>query len=775
MKKEEKKELSQEKETSAKKNVPAKSSKKEGKSIPLKKLPSLYKKEYTQSKFEKKILKRIYIDDDKKYVESLFTESGKDKKENVLFSIPKDTAFTKKEYSLLKQLASDIKSQKNRIRWLPLIATIIFVAAVIITLSLTKNIIAKKAIQSVCETTFEAKCDIADIDISFINSFFKLHGLQIADKKSPMKNIVSVDSIVFDFNMLELLKARFVANELAIEGVATNTDRTYSGDISAKLQAKIEKKKAKKAKKEAEKSEDSAFMKILAEKSDVAIDTLKSSVTGLFDQYNPETIIKNCYAQLQTPDTAKKVEEEAKILVTKYKEKPAEIGTQVNELKVSFEDVAKIDINKLKSNPEEIKNALESINNAYTEVQKIKKTTDTLANGLKTDIATTKTLTSNIQSAIKHDTNIVSTEISKLTSIDISDGKRFISGTFDNVAYQVLGKYYPYAQKGVKYLLKAKNTMKEKEEKDNNKKKTKNVKTVTTTVTKRAEGRTITYKNDTTPKFWIKRAAGSGPNFYFDALNLTNNMNKTGKPVTANVKITFDDIDHAAKLVVDTRTNSKEPLVLADYNCDKLPLNFPTSKFGDAPGVPGIETNSNLDFVLKLYENDGFDITGTGKFTDMNITTVPFEPAFASTIYSNTLANIKSMELSATAGYTLSKGLNLNLYSDIDKQFVAALKTEMANQLSIIKEKAEQELFIKINELSNGAFGELNSFDDVKNKIYEYVEYVNNLADQLEAKRKEAENAITNAAKNAIEQTTEKAKSAAKEAAKSTLKNLLNH
>ena len=136
------------------------------------------------------------------------------------------------------------------------------------------------------------------------------------------------------------------------------------------------------------------------------------------------------------------------------------------------------------------------------------------------------------------------------------------------------------------------------------------------TFTDRYEGRTINYKNDEAPKFWIKKAAGSGANFSFDALNITNDMDRTGKPATANVQISFADLIHSAKLTVDTRESSKEPLILANYNCDGLPLDYPTSKFGDAPGVPGIKTDSNLDFVMKIYEDDGFDITGTGNHLD---------------------------------------------------------------------------------------------------------------------------------------------------------------
>ena len=436
--------------------------KKEEKTIPAKKLPKLFTKTYTEKQLEKRLYKRIYIKQDKDYITSLFKESGKNKKEVSLYSIPKDLMFTKKELAQLKILAKEIKSQKGRIRWIPLIATVAFIAAVVIVITATKNIIATKAIKSICESTFEAKCDIRDLDISFLNAHFRMDGLEVANKNEPMKNLFSVEGVNFDFDMLQLLRARFVANELSITGVATNTDRKYSGDISAQLRAKYEKKKAKKAEKEA-KNADSAFMKSLSEKTDLAMDTLTSSVTGLFDKYNPETIINNCYAQLQTPDVAKQTEADAKELITSWTSRAKDISTKVTETVNNAQEISKIDINAVKTDPIKLKETIELLNSTYNNVSVLKKETDNISKDLKTDVSKASSMATNLQSAIQHDTSLVSSEISKLTSLNLSDGKRFVTQTFDTIAYQMLGKYYPYVQKAVGYLMEAKNSSKDKE------------------------------------------------------------------------------------------------------------------------------------------------------------------------------------------------------------------------------------------------------------------------------------------------------------------------
>ena len=738
---------------------------KEVKKFPAKKLPKLFKKKFTQKQFDKQIIGKLFIPEDQNYVKSLFKPAGQNKKGVELLAIPTDLMFEKKELSRLETMAVEIKQNKGRIKLMPLIATVAFIAAVIVALTLTKNIIARKVITNTCESIFEAKCDIDYINISFIKSNFKMTGWQVANKKQPMKNLFQVDSITFDFDMNQLLKSRFVANELSVLGVDTNTGRTYPGDISAKRLAKIQKKKEKQAKKKAKQNEKSAFMTSLESKANGAMDTLKDSFTGLFDQYNPEKIMKDVQDQLQTPKVSKEVQEQAKALAEKYKAKPDEIKAKLETVKEASEIVNDIDVNSMASNPTKIKETLETVNELKSNLESLKKDADTVLKDIQSDVNGVAGLTTQIQDAIQNDKGIVEEQINKFTSLNLDTGKNFISGTFDSIIYQLLGKYYPYYTKAVDYLMEAKNNKKDKPKKE---KKQKQKYTIT-----RADGRTVYYKSDAAPKFWIKKAAGSGPAFAFDATDLTNNMDLTGKPAVANITASFLNIDHKAKLTIDTRENSTEPLVLANYNCDKLSLSYPASKMGDIPGVPGIDSSkTQLDFILKIFENDGFNLSGTSFFTELELSAPAFEPAFVSQIYANTLQKIRAMKLGVQAGFTQSSGIDLQLITDVDKQFISAFTEEMTNQLGVIKEKVEAEMFEKINQYTNGALGEINSFNDISDKLNGYKKNIDDLYAKVDAKRKELEDATIGKAKAAADNAVNSAKDKAKDAAKSTLKKL---
>ena len=138
---------------------------------------------------------------------------------------------------------------ENRIKFVPLIAVAVFITTLVSGFMLTKNVIAKKVIKTTVEAVAEARCDIQKVDIKFLDSTFKLTGLQVANKNEPMKNLFSISSITFDFDMLQLLKSRFVANELSVYGVEINSDRTYSGTLPPKKAKKLKNRKKPRLKK----------------------------------------------------------------------------------------------------------------------------------------------------------------------------------------------------------------------------------------------------------------------------------------------------------------------------------------------------------------------------------------------------------------------------------------------------------------------------------------------------------------------------------------------
>ncbi len=717
----------------------------------MKKIPSLFRKKYTAKKLEKKIYKKLYVPDDKKYVKGLFSEvEKKGAKQIPIYAIPADKAeqLAKKDMKRLKLIAKQIKSQKGRVNFVPLIVTIAFIAAIPICFSMFKNVIIKKAITVVCENIFEAKTDIEKVDFKFLDSSLKIKKIEIANKNDYMKNLVDIGSITIDFDLGQLLRKRFVADELSVLDVNTGTERTTSGELPPAKEKKIKKQKAK-AEKEASESK---LGKALSDKKAVAADSLEKNITGLFNQFNPETLMQNYAAQLQTPALSKQVEEAIPQIVTKWQTKPAEVQKTVDELQKSVNEIMAFDYSSVQNNPLKIKEFLETLDSTYKNIDKVKNDAKEVLNSFNADIAEADGLRKTVQNAISHDMNFANSEINKIKSLNVSDGTKLISGMFENVACDVLGKYYPYAQKGVNYLLelKSKQASKPKTEKVKKEKKKYSV--------KRAPGRDIFYRQDKVPALWIKKMAGSGQNFFAQASDIASNQDIINKPAKIDFNMELFNLQHNAKLVVDFRTETKEPLIRADYGLKNIPLIIPAEKFGEYPGVPSFDAKCGVDAILKIFDDEGFEISGKGLLTDLKIATVPFEPEYASKIYSNVMGRVNTVRASMTSGFTLSGGLNMVLDSDADVQVINSIKKEMEAQLAGIKDSLKAELTKKINEASGGALGQFGALDDIKSKLTGSVGQANGYEKQLTQKRAEAEKQMKGKADEAAKKATDSAK-----------------
>ena len=229
------------------------------------KLPRLLKKSYTQEKLTKKILNKIYIPADKDFVQQFFysdeTMQSPDANElnthaqnaqimpnagsssskqtqraqaQQTLAIPRNMQIAVKDFKRLKLIAKEVKRQKFGIKLIPLAAVVGAIAALCIVVSVFKNTIVKRAIVSGMQAVFQAKTDIGYLDFDIFGAKLQIKDLQQANKNDVMKNIFQVGELTFDFNLTELLRGKFDAENLIIADVLTGTERTTSGYIPPK-------------------------------------------------------------------------------------------------------------------------------------------------------------------------------------------------------------------------------------------------------------------------------------------------------------------------------------------------------------------------------------------------------------------------------------------------------------------------------------------------------------------------------------------------------------
>lgn len=739
-----------------KKKVPARK-KKEPKTFPKKKLPRMLKKKYSQKKFNRKILKRLYIPRDQEFMAAMFVESGEGKK--MRLSIPDDRVFTKQELVRLKTLSKEIRKQKGRVKFMPLIASVSLVILMVSAVLIFKDPLIKKGLRSVMQSAFGAKVDIAYLHLGILDSNFTIRGLEVANRNNTMKNLFEIGGLTVDFDLLQLLRKRFVSDEMSVTDVRVNTDRETDGALPEDY--------AQTARLERLKTQVTNFT---LEKAGV----VKNSVSEIFAQYDPETLVKNFYDQLTIPGLAKDIESQMNVLIPAWKEMPDQLSASVNKVMADGQAAANFDWESVQSDPTKIRDGIASIRSAVESATALYNETEQTMNMLQRDVNTVQSLADQAQRAVTDDFNLVSGEINKIASFSIKeDGMNILTTSFEKILADLFGQYYPMVQELMVYVqdLSAKSAAKEQE-------------TVAVVEEKpaiqRYEGRNIEYSVDNIPSFLIKKMHGSGADGSFsmslDVTDISSDMDKWGKPASI-----FGVVGHGAMTdsfsgTLDMRKSRTGDLVDLRYKGNGYALDMTMPEEEAVPGVPTGKGIGHFDARITANETGAFSVGGGITLDPVNFTTAAFEPAFAYDLYSRALAMFTSVQAAVTIGYSDASGLFLDVDSDIDRRFVAVLTQLFNEELTKVKEEATAKVQAVLDENMAKVKEQFGDFDDIKARMDDQWKKIEAYKAELERKQREGEeklNAALNAAKDAATKKAEEAVKGVTDSVKESATNAL--
>ena len=359
------------------------------------------------------------------------------------------------------------------------------------------------------------------------------------------------------------------------------------------------------------------------------------------------------------------------------------------------------------------------------------------ANDVKSDSKKINALSSQVKDAIASDNALVNKQLSKITSFKISDGKKILGNTLDSVFYSMAGDYYPYIKQAADYALQAKASSSKSEKPKKEKKEKKQT-------IARAKGTDVYWKQDRIPKFLIEKISFSGLNLDAKGTDITNDMDKRGSPALLNGSYSTKKQTHKANVIVDTRTETKNPLVSADYSGDNFPIKFST---------PYLGLNSSTDVTAKGTMGDDGSITLKAKFNLENISfsSESFEPKFAYNLYKTALSNIKDLDMEATAIFNGEKKFSISVDSDLDKKFIKALKKTADAEISNLVSEAKKEIAAMLNEKTGGVTEKISEFVNIENGINRQSVNMDKLNSLLEKKKAELQKQIEDKTKAAAE------------------------
>ena len=714
--------------TPAKKSKKPAKSKKPEKTVSAKKLPGIFKKTYKEKAYSKNLLKKFYIEADKKFVEKLYSPS-QDKKGRNIMVCNKSAEITKADLKRYKLIAKQIKMQKGGIKLVPLIAVAVLVAVLSAGVSLFKNIIIEKAITSAMQGIFGAKTDIAKVDFQFFNASLEINGLEQANKDSPMKNLFQIDSIKTSFNLTDLLRGKFHAENLSVEGVAIDTERKKSGELPIKP-----------AKTKEEKQTESALSAKKQELSEEASAKLKE----MFDSYNPEKMLENLQNELKSPAVASQISTDVQQKVEKWSSLPAELQEKVNAFSKNVNDITNTNFSKI-NDVAKLKSTLEKINSTAKSGEELKKLIEKSNSDLFSDSKAIADYSNKIQTAIKSDYTLVDSKISEMKSVLSPAGlNEIMTNAVQSVLYQMCGKYYPYVSKGLNAALSA---QKSSSEKETEKSAEKTEKTVMT----RHPGRTVFFKQDTVPTLFIENVTASGYEYKTDNLlfkgnakNIANNQNMTGKPTDISADFKIAGNPNNASVKIDARTNTNSPLVTASYTGSGIPVNADAQVFA-------FTSKSTIKAKMTADTNGKVSLNGV---LDMNIsemTGMQFDVEKISELYNTALSNISRLTVDFSIGINEDKTMtiSLNNLDSLASQLTTPVVKTLTAELNSIAADARSSAAKLLSEKTGVATEKIEQFTNIKNSVNSSKESVNNLQKKLEQKKKQINDQITNSTKAA--------------------------
>nr|WP_315442906.1 TIGR03545 family protein [uncultured Treponema sp.] len=696
--------------------------KEEQKKIPFKKLPWMYKKTYTEKSLEKKLLKKLYIPADREFVAAQFSADEEDPAKLRIHR----TEYDAKDFKRLKILSKQIKRQKGRINLVPLAAIAAVVVGVVLAVLMFKDPLAKRALTAGLQKITGAKVDIASVHVGILDASVTVRGLAAADKNAPMKNVFEAQKIQLDFNLTQLLKKRFVCQNLEVSGMAFGTDRKTSGELPASVKKGNDKDVG-----------DSKIALLIKERQKDALEQSKKIVSSMFESLNPQKFLDNALKQLQTPAAVQKAQDMVAQIVAVWEKRPAELEAAVNGFRKSSEKVIGRDYQSIKDIAE-LKAVLQELNAAIKDSQKLVALTDSVVKDLQKDGKAVQLAAKEAFKAVRKDTDFVNGEINKIRSFTVADGKNIFAQTIKAAAYNVLGKYYPYAEKAFNAALNFNKGSKKAAKKQK-----------TRQEVRRLPGRTIQYRADIYPSFLIQQMLANGTGFEGRINDISNDPDRWGKPVSFSAH--FDESaffeskrTHSGEGLINVGEKLNYPLLKLQYTGSGYNAAFnPSSALQalgasvlDIAGVPSFEGRAKIQAGIQAERDGHVGIDADFSFDEVRLTADSFEPDFISRIYNESLAAVKNMRFKIKAEFSQSD-LNMDIATDADKVFLAALQTGINKELSAIKQKALKEAQAELEKYTGPLNEKLGDFGSIEKLVMNQKQAADMLQKKLEESKVE--------------------------------------
>jgi uncharacterized protein (TIGR03545 family) len=698
-----------------------------------KRLPKLFRKPIPAGKLEKKVLRRIHVESERKFLMSRLQQDDQGR-----YVLPEELNADDRKH--LKRLAKAVgKNRGVLVGWKAGILAFVLIATVGFNFFL-KNRILEHAAETALQRLFNAAVEIEGTEFSILKGTVGFSSVAIADEQEPMRNLVELGRTNISLDTGRILSRRIILNEIACREIRFNTPRTTSGALPAST------------------TTNESESETAAEESGGKAAELKSM--GLeIGRESARRMIADYRDSLQAPGLIDSVQEKYTETNERWSSRVDSTDAQMETLQTSTRELLDTDVSSIDT-AREVQDYLAELKELQSSVQETQKNFQAAYEEYQADAAYIRESRQSINTAIEEDLSFLKDSVGSFGS----DAAGIVASAAQPVLRERLGNIYTYGERILRIYrcLHESSTGKESRFTDRGR-----------------EGTTVNFPYREYPGFLFKHfelstgsAASSGfSEFTID--NLTGDQETWGKPTLARFRTypSFgrEDTSLSADLTIDSREGSVS-LMESSSALRAYPLEI--SEGLETIYLDSLRAESDSLFRLSIQP----DLSGEGEaeisLTDLQLGVADIGSADSDSsetgamvgeAISEILGSTDSVRITVSFGFADGAINRMKITTDIDEQLNDRIGEYALEQADKAAAEIESAFYDYIDE-------ELEASDMLSDEISqqgrEIVENIRNAEDletAIEEQIEEQQAALKSRAQEEVEKQTEELKEKAKE------------
>lgn len=631
------------------------------------------------------------------------------------------------------------------IRWNAIIPFAIFSALIYLYFFLFFDAHVKSFLQWAGYQALGAEVNIAEFKTSFIKGNVQIKKVELTNSENPDYNSLELSDIRFDVKWDALLRAKFVVEEIAVEGVQFMSKRSFRGKVAPPPPPSNEPGFAQLL-------QDKALNKLDNEnKNNVLGDTVQFLKTGQSEAQmkNLESQLssKKLIAELNSKWAGKKTEWDKSLKTLPNSKEVEALKTKFNGIK--FSDFKTIE--ELQKSAQDVDTLIKDIDDKNKKIQAVKEQFDTDLKQLDADYKS-------IDKQIKIDIDTLKSHF----NIPKIDAANFAKSMFMDYLSPYLQKLDSYKSMAQKYLPPKYAKMLDGEKQS----------TVDDSIQPHPRTSGTTYEfpiKNGYPLFWIQEVKISSKSnqqadygdFTGIISHITSNQKQIGHPTSARVFGSFNKLN-VKDIKLNALFSNMEPISLIkfEFGIGSYPLeglNLISSKDGTIQ-IPKTVVSLNTDGEIHDFKN--FRISFLNNFNDVKFD-INSENSTIKEVLDKTLGTINKFNLEANIKGEL-KSLEIDIRSSLGGDMERAFQALLQNKIKEANEQLQRAVNAEIDKLKSQFNTQVN---DLRSQAQGEVQKIQS---QIDQQKKQAEEKIAQAKKE-FDDKVNKAKKEAEENAKKQL------